>query len=120
MLRPDPICTLTLFAPSSAAEQRALAAQILGYAGQQARDRWRSRDGMSAEMNLEKLVLEPYTATLGEHCWLRNFGNAEDTGVKISRALLLTSRHCELDVFDALNLHESLCPTYEAHPRHPS
>ena len=56
-------------------------------------------------MNLHSIVLEPHATPLREIWGLRNLRDSQQTRIKLTRRILLTSRHCELNVVDPVDVH---------------
>ncbi len=59
-----------------------------------------------AQMKPDCSILKPATATSRQILRLWNFRKAEGRTIKIARFLLLTFRHCQLNMIESDDLHE--------------
>lgn len=57
------------------------------------------------QMNLEIAALEPAAASLGQVVRLGDLGKAKERAVEVSRRLLTSLRHGELDMIEAFDTH---------------
>lgn len=65
----------------------------------------RVKVGFDAQMNLQFAALEPASAALSQLMRLRNFGNAENSLVKLAGSGLAAQRHGKLNVLESSHQH---------------